>query len=111
MNEEEIRRLVRAQVEQWRSVPFRGQRVEVSEGTVDSLTFMIGKIETDPSPLWGKYQADLTQRQAIGLIPNILNEIVYGWSFPRSSPLQITSWELWHGISEVLDKWCPIPKN
>jgi len=111
MQESLIREQVQQQVGRWTELPFRGRGVEVTQGAVDTLSFMIRKIETDRSARWRDFSPDLVQRQAISLIPNVLNDIARQQRLGGNDRWQISSWELWHGISGVLDRWCTIEKD
>jgi hypothetical protein len=85
----------------------------VSPEGEETLTYMIQMIELDPSRRWEEFNADAVQKYAVSIIPNVLNEIVRrnGYYFGNAKVGVITSWEIWHGISGVLDQWCPIPKK
>ena len=75
------------------------------------LTQMVINIGEDPSPIWAKVDAEPNQRYAISVIPNILNALEYRGRFSSKKTAKISSWELLHGISAILDEWCPIPKD
>lgn len=112
METDEIHKGVAQAVETWQSIrrPFP-RPIEISKGVIESLSFMIWQIRADPSKAWREHDTDATQRYAISVIPNVLNEIANHYLFRRGDVSVVTSWELWHGISPVLDQWCPIPKD
>ena len=110
----EIRDQVSEAVTSWRNnLPLRRRELEISQGAIDALSQMIVNIQDDPSGYWVEYESDQMQRQAITIIPNVLNDIFLR-KYPRATqsiPNKITSWEIWHGISHALENWCPIPKE
>lgn len=92
----------------------KGWMPEFSEGAINSVSQMIINIKEDPSSYWIDVDTTEIQAYAITVIPNVLNEIFLrfrrGGRFYEKNT-KITSWEIWHGISDALDTWCPIPKD
>ena len=117
MENNEIIDLVHEEFEKWQSsMELMEWRPEFSEGAVKAIGQMVINIVEDPSPSWMERESpEMLQRYAISIIPNILNDITR--RFPYSKRLipmrinKITSWEIWHGISDALEQWCPIPKR
>ena len=112
MQHEKIRLLVVDEVGRWQALQRRQQRpTEFTGGAIDALTQMVVNIEEDPSPYWGDFDVEATQLFAISLIPNALVDMRR--AFPRNHLMKgvVSSWEIWHSTSSLLDRWCPIPKN
>lgn len=112
MENNEIHHDVSHAVEAWQQMRRLLPRpVETSKGLIETLSFMILQIAADPSRTWREHNTDAVQRYAISVIPNLLNEVAAHYRFRRGNVSVITSWELWHGISPMLDKFCPIEKE
>lgn len=114
MDAQAIRRAVSESIELWRStLPSSSRDFLLSPGALNALVQMIVNIQDDPSVYWREHDPDQAQRRAINVIPNALNDIFLRGrrnAAPRI-PAQITSWEIWHGLSRALEVWCPIPKE
>ncbi len=109
METNEIQRAVENAVGEWgRLQDLRRRPVELSRGAVNALVSMVVNIAQDPSPQWAEFDADATQRVAVSLIPNALTDLRVNY---RLQEKMITSWEIWHSLSRLLDRWCPVPKN
>lgn len=111
MNQDQIYQGVRQQLELWTGLSrSRGRPRELTEGAVHLLVQLISNIENDPSPYWKDSQYDSAQQYVIATLPNILIDIDSQFGQPWMGQ-RISSWELLHGISPALSRWCPIPKD
>lgn len=111
MNQDQIYQGVRQQLELWSGISrYRGRPHELTEGAVRLLVQLISNIEYDPSPQWRDAEYDSVQRYVISILPNILVDIDGQFGRPWVAQ-RISSWELLHGISPALNRWCPIPKD
>lgn len=114
MESNEVYELVSIEFKQWNHLQgLRGWEVDISGGAIKAISQMVINIEDDPSSLWRDINTEQTQLYAIHAIQNILNDIFlrHGRMRGRNNIKKITSWEIWHGISDSLDSWCPIPKE
>lgn len=116
MPTDQFRRDIEASVERWSSLQSRrSQVVTFSPGAIDFLVQMIENIKQDPSSFWTEeINYDTAQEFALSLIPNILNELLNSYRFRgnlNQPELRITSWEIWHSLSNILSNWCFIPKD
>jgi hypothetical protein len=114
MDKTRIKKKVSIEFRKWEELQkMSGWEVEITEGAIHAIAQMVINIEEDPSDSWQNFNPDTTQQYAISTIPNVLNDILFrhrrGW--PRRQGMKVTSWEIWHGISNALDSWCPIPKE
>jgi hypothetical protein len=110
MELETIRREVDESVQIWNRISrYTPGPVELTSGARDTLTFLIDKINTDPSQAWEKYNADDVQRFAIASIPGILNDVTRRNA--RTNLKLLSTWELMHAMSSIIDHLCPIPKG
>lgn len=118
MNREQINKQVSDQIELWLRLQIKRQvKVEFTDGATNLLCQIIENIETDKSKGWD-YNIDeykTAQEFAISLIPNALNDI-YPYSRGRyyndlKKGYTISSWELLHSITDILDRFCFIPKK
>ncbi len=118
MNRDQIKKQVNEQVNIWLFLQKKRQvNIEFTIGATELLCLIIENIETDQSISWDynnvNYNTD--QEYAISLIPNALNDI---YPFRRNKfesdlgkSYTISSWELLHSITKILDRLCFIPKK
>ena len=91
-----------------RAVRRRG--LVLTQGAMNAVVQMILNIAEDPSPYW-RVEGGLEtyQQQVINKLPDIL--IVLRRNQRRELSGRLTSWEIWHNVSELLAQYCPIPKD
>ncbi|GLQ51293.1 hypothetical protein ACFFJT_08825 [Dyella flava] len=111
MNLEEIEKGVRQEVQKWSELSeYRREPRVLTEGAVRLLIQLVENIERDRSPHWRDFQYDDIQRYVVSIVPNMLvdidNHLSRGWK-----SREISSWEILHGISFALTRWCPVPKD
>lgn len=112
MDSQKVDELVLREFNKWNILQIKqGREAEISNGAVKAISQMVINIKEDPSNYWGDINTEEIQMYAIQAIPNVLNDIFLRYPRRVPKPKKITSWEIWHGISYVLDSWCPIPKN
>ena len=118
MNREQINKQVNDQIDLWLRLQKKRQvNVEFTTGATDLLCQIIENIEADKSRSWDYNSEDFITAQefAISLIPNALNDIYpyrLGWyENDFRKVYNISSWELLHSITNILDKLCFIPKK
>ena len=114
MESNEVYERVSVEFKKWTELQrMRGWEAEISGGAVEAISQMVINIEKDPSSSWRDINTEETQMYAIFAVPNILNDIFLRYPRGRGprNLAKITSWEIWHGISNALDSWCPIPKD
>lgn len=112
MQEQDIHAGIREQIERWSQFRERlGRRYVLTDGAVEALVLLIRNVAEDPSPRWRDFDREDAQRFGIALLPNVLNELTMGMVSPIRREQVISSWELWHGLSRALDRWCFIPKD
>lgn len=108
----EIEEEMKIAINKWSELVERQQRsLTLTSGAIEALTQMIVNIEKDPSPYWADISHDSVQRFAISVVPNILADMSHWHGRYHWRTQKVTSWEIWHGISAALDKWCPVPKD
>lgn len=108
----QIKEEVTIAVNKWSELAERQQRpLRLTNGAVEALTQMIVNIEKDPSPYWVDIDYDSVQRFSISIIPNILVDMSHWHGRYHWQKQEVSSWEIWHNISNALDKWCPVPKD
>lgn len=112
MEELEIRMGLREQIERWSQFRERlGRPYVLTDGAVEALALLIKNIADDPSPQWGDFDREDAQRFGIALLPNVLNDLTMDVAVSSRRQQIVSSWELWHGLSGALDRWCFIPKD
>ena len=118
MDREQINNKVNDQINLWLSLQKKRQiNVEFTSGATDLLCQIIENIETDKSKSWNYNTEDYKTAQefAISLIPNALNEIYpyrrRWYEYDNRKGYTISSWELLHSITDILDRLCFIPKK
>lgn len=117
MENQEIRKEVQTIIERWSYFQNRNRlEVNFSEGAVLFIFQLIVNIKEDPSDFWRNKEIDYdaAQQLAISLLPNALNDIIRRnnqLTVVKSREVRITSWEIWHSLSRVLDNWCFMPKD
>ncbi len=82
----------------------------LSEGAFELIVRVIRNIETDPSPTWARYDPDEMQRIAISVLPVAYRHLGYKYRIEERK-VQISSWEVLHQMSGLLDLLCPIRKD
>jgi hypothetical protein len=91
--------------------------ISFSSKAVDFLCLMIENIEEDKSQFWDYHplKNDAAQQFAITLIPNALDELKilskFGKNYKENGDVKISSWEIWHSLSRIIDRFCFIPKD
>jgi len=117
MEKEQIQERVYSVVDNWISLQEkRNVSVSITEKAKDFLVEVINNIVEDPSAHWRSknFDQNAAQELAISLIPNALHDI---YPFRRHNisakgkDINISSWEIWHALSYILDRWCFIPKD
>jgi len=129
MVQQEIISQVNEQVNKWiKSKKSLGVDVTITDGARGTLCHIIESIRNDPSPIWKLdgvgLSVDGVQKTFLDVLPNMLNELLFlrlpyydrQWRMPRLLSLQkksvtISTWEILHQISNILDYWCFIPKK
>jgi hypothetical protein len=112
MDREDIQRAVSNEAEKFYEFARRQNRqIRLTPGALAALGQMVENIEADPSSHWMRVDSDDIQRQVIFLLPNILIDMFARWPRRADREWLISSWEIWHNLSPVLDKWCPVPKD
>jgi hypothetical protein len=111
MDYDVIQKQVDESVQTWEQVArySRGPK-EVTPGARETLAIIIHKIKVDPSPAWAEFDPDAVQRFAIASVPGILNTVTRRETTSRIAPV-VSSWEVLHAMSDILDHFCPIPKG
>ncbi len=112
MDREDIQRAVSNEAEKFYEFARRQNRhIRLTPGALAALGQMVENIDADPSSHWMRVDSDDIQRQVIFLLPNILIDMFARWPRRADREWLISSWEIWHNLSPVLDKWCPVPKD
>lgn len=118
MNREQINNQVNNQINLWLNLQKKRQvNVEFTKGATDLLCQIIENIEADKSKSWDYNIEDFKTAQefAMSLIPNALNDIYLTrrgrFETDFNKGYIISSWELLHSITNILDKLCFIPKK
>jgi hypothetical protein len=112
MNREEIEKGIGQALDQWRALSvLRRQPRELTGRAFSLLVSIVDNIQHDPSPLWRDYEYDGIQRYVVSAMPSILIDIDNRLGYRQRNMTQISSWEILHGISFALERWCPIPKD
>jgi hypothetical protein len=110
MEIDEIQKQVDQSIETWQRVAgFSRGPSDLTPGARDTLALLIHKIQTDPSQAWERFDPDDVQRFALSSIPGILNSLTR--RHPSTNLRVVSTWELLHGMSGILDQFCPIPKD
>lgn len=78
--------------------------LKLTSGAVNAVVQMILNIEEDPSSSWQQIESGAVQQQIVNMLPDILRDFI-------DHPGRISSWEIWHNASRLLDSSCPIPKD
>ena len=106
-----IEKQVDESVKTWEQVArYSRGPTELTPGARETLTIIIHKIKVDPSPAWTDFDPDAVQRFAISSVPGILNTVTRRQTASRNAPV-VSSWEILHAMSGILDHFCPIPKG
>lgn len=112
MDIEQIRRGVYEGADKWAQMGrLRGGEFRLTEGALELVVTMVDNIRRDPSPVWAAHEYDAVQAYVLAILPNILADIGASYRWRNRLPPIFSSWEILHGISEALEKWCPIPKD
>ena len=112
MDREEVEAGVVNAVRTWEELSLRqGKSYTLTEGAIDTIAQIIIKIQNDPSHFWISMERDDTQKYVLSILPNLLVEISQPLTYQSKTKTEISTWEILHEISSVLDKWCPIPKD
>lgn len=113
MDSDQIKQQVVNQVNRWKRLrKLNGQTANISEGGINFFCLLIANIQNDVSPSWVNLNInnpDILQEEAIALIPTALNQVVD--TIGSRNNIEISSWEIWHSLSRILDKLCFIPKK
>jgi len=116
MEQSEIRGRVEIEIAKWADLNrLRERYATVTPKAMDFIVEVIENIVEDPLRNWKEQESDSSnsQQYAISLIPNALNDVVNhrrGRHF-RSDNIEITTWEIWISLSEILKNWCFIPRD
>lgn len=120
MEKSVIREQVKLELEKWTGLQKkRNMEVSFTPKAIDFLCLMIENIQEDKSTYWDyeSLEGNTAQEYAISLIPNALNDLKRYrrsgrriHSFKRNE-IKISSWEIWHSLSEIVDRFCFIPKD
>lgn len=119
MEKTEIKKRVELELEKWTSLQENRQvNVSFTPKAVDFLCLMIENIREDKSQYWDKNELETENAQelAISLIPNALNDLTYFKRYRRpvfrgKRDFKISTWEIWHSLSDIVDRFCFIPKD
>lgn len=118
MKETEIIEKVQIEVKKWTTLQKkRNFDVALSPKAVDFLCLMIENIQEDKSQFWDYNQLanQDTQKIAISLIPRALDDLTQFYYFDRrfflDQEVKISSWEIWHSLSRIIDRFCFIRKD
>ena len=114
MTKEEIVKQVVYQVERWRfHHSEKGTHYTLSTSALSFIAEVIENIKEDPSPAWRNtnFDVEVSQKLAIKLIPQVLNDVVRSIDQKKLVDGKITTWEVWHSFFKNLHKWCFIPKD
>jgi hypothetical protein len=119
MDKTQIRESVQGEIKKWTTLQNTRQiNVSFTPKTVDFLCLMIENIQEDKSQFWdySQFESGAAQELAISLIPNALNELFYRRGRPflrrqREREIKISTWELWHSLSPIIDRFCFIEKT
>ena len=113
IEKEEIRKQVNSAIEKWSNLQKkRRMHVIFSQKVIDFFCLMIENIEDDRSTYWDydKSESNNAQQFAITLIPNALNELTEFRRYLRFQSkvreIHISTWEIWHSLSEIINKFC-----
>lgn len=120
MEKSAIREQVELEIKKWTNLQQRRNvEVSITPKAVDFLCLMIENIQEDKSIYWNKkrFEENNAQEFAISLIPNALNDLRgfrrFGGrqNYFKEREIKISSWEIWHSLSEIVDRFCFIPKD
>lgn len=120
MEKSVIREQVELEIEKWTSLQKkRNMEVSFTPKAIDFLCLMIENIQEDKSKYWDykSLEGNTAQEFAISLIPNALNDLTEfrrfsrRMTFSKGREIKISSWEIWHSLSEIVDRFCFIPKD
>jgi hypothetical protein len=113
MTQPEIKQDVESTLNNWIALQSGLDRsVELTIGARAFLTTLIKNISEDTSNQWpNDINSDAIQRFAISLLPNILNEVLVKRIEKETNTFVISSWEIAHSLTKILDMWCPIKKT
>ena len=118
MTKNEIKEQVLFEINKWQDLTREnGYEIVLSEKSIEFICTLIDNIETDRSPLWRKTGNLPSQKTAISLIVNGLNDLMlnYRYKFRENSnklrSFKITTWEIWHNLSRILDHYNILPKD
>ena len=114
MNNVDIRDKVQRDIVKWEDFQrYRELNVRLSPKAVDFLCTLVDNMETDSSQIWRKGNFNNSQEYAIQLIPNALNELLIRNRRLGKKNVEtlITTWEIWHSLSRLIDVFCFVPKD
>jgi len=114
MNNQDIREKVQKEVMKWEDFQkFRELNIRLSPKAIDFLCSLVDNMETDSSQSWRIGEFNNSQEYAKQLIPNALNELLIRNRRlnRRNQEIVITTWEIWHSLSRLIDIFCFVPKN
>src|SRR5690554_1948808 len=119
MEKTEIREKVQIEINKWTKLQEKRQiNISFTTKAIDFLCLMIENIKDDKSQFWHSMdlESDVLQELAISLIPNALNELPYrgkyrNFYFSQKKDIRISTWEIWHSLSQILDRFCFVPKS
>lgn len=115
-----IREQVKLEIEKWINLQKKRNVIVVfTPKAIDFLCLMIENIQEDKSKYWDYkiFEDNNAQEFAISLISNALNDLIAFRrfrkrpSFFRETEIRISSWEIWHSLSEIVNRFCFIPKD
>jgi len=115
MEDYQIKDQIEVTVENWIKIQLElDYKISISPKAKDFLVEVISNIQQDSSRYWTeKNNFDSAQREAISLVPIALNEVLryYRPKDKKHTTIKITTWEIWHVISPILNRWCFMPKT
>lgn len=120
MEEATIRKRMELEIDNWMSGQYKEgfhDSISISEEAKNFVVEMIQNIVKDPSEYWkldpkeGQFQ-----ELAIARIPDALDQIIrFNKRHRRINTyeprIQISSWEIWYALSQILIKFCFIPEK
>lgn len=111
MERQQIHEKIQAEINNWQETQQLRYKPVLTSHAFNFLVEVVDNIRTDPSKSWRIPTYDDHQERAVALIPKALSDVYRSYPHYQANAIPISTWELWHSMSQILHTMCFIPKD
>ncbi len=115
MERQQIEQILNEEIAKWSQLQgLQGYSVEFTNQAIEIVISLIQNLQNDPPRRYKQADYDSTQRLAISLVPNALNELIPYLrirSRRERGYITINSWDIYRSLSESIMSFCFIDED